>query len=477
MTDLMGVAHRNEVVKTRRGYALLGLGFVIPGSAQAINGRRKLGRFALGLWIVLVALVILVLLLTLIFRTAMLGVFANGLVLKFIAVCVFALAVFWTGLALNTWWMSAPRKMGARKGAIFSVIALLLTVSLAAGTVWTGHIVWAAGGAFSNIFGGGGDTHQNNGRYNVLLLGSDAGPDRWGIRPDSINVASISVDTGRTVIFGLPRNLEWVPFPETSPLHAVYPDGYGCESEECLLNAVYLLGQENANLYPGVADPGIQAMIDGVSGATGLAINYYAMINMQGFIDLIDAMGGLTITINQPISFLPDHEGWLDAGVNRHLDGYETLWFARARAQTSDYDRMQRQRCVMAAMLNQLNPSDVAMKFASLAQASGEMVRTSVPSTQIATLVDLAMKARTLPITSVSFTPPLVNPASPDFSAIHAMVADTIAQSQALDNPSEPGGGQSSAAPGGEPGDSTAAQGGGDTGDTVTEDLGEVCSV
>ncbi|MDR0284956.1 MAG: LCP family protein [Propionibacteriaceae bacterium] len=479
MTDVMGLAHRSEVVKTRRGYTLTALGLLFPGSAQALHGSRKVGRFALKLWLILVALALLALVLTLVFRNAMIGFFANSVVLRVLAVAIFVVGAFWTILALNTWWIARPRGMGVKKGAIYSVIALVLAVVLATGTAWATRAAWVTGGALGNIFGGGGQTVQNKGRYNILLMGLDTGPDRWGTRPDSVTVASISIATGRTVLFSLPRNLEMVPFPEGTPLHAVYPGGYNCPKEECLLNAVYLAGLEHADLYPGVADPGIQAMLDAATGITGLAMNYYAAVDMQGLIDLIDALGGLTITIQKRLPLNKADGVFLEAGT-QHLDGYNTLWFARTRQDGSDYDRMQRQKCVMAAMLQQLNPSDVAARFTALAQASGATLKTSVPTSQIGTLIDLAVKAKALPIVSVSFTPPFIAAGNPDYPLIQTTVANTILQSEALDSPAAtaPTTTTATTAAPTDPGTGPAAP---DTaqpaGGNVVDNLDQVCSV
>jgi len=472
MTDVVSIAHRSEVVQTRRGYTLLGMGFLLPGSAQAIHGKRNLGRFALKLWIVLVIVAILALLAAVIFPKAMVTVLGNGLVLKILAVAVFAVGLLWVALTLNTWWIARPRQMGGKKGAIFSVVALFLAVALASGTVWVGSAAWATGGALGHIFGGGGDSGQNHGRYNILLLGADSGPGRWSLRPDSVTVVSVSADTGRTVIFGLPRNLQYVPFPDSSPLHNLYPDGYGCEDTSCLLNAIYLLGEQNADLYPGVADPGIQAMIEAATGITGLPINYYAMINMQGFVDLINALGGLTITVNERVALgTGPNPGYLEPGPNQHLDGNETLWFARTRDGTSDYDRMARQKCVLAAMLNQLNPATVATNFTKLVAASGSLAETSVPASQITVLTSLALKAKSKPIISVLFTPPLIVTARPDYALIRQTVADTIAQSEALDTATgKPSATASPTASPTAPSDTA-------TSSNVTDDLGQVCSV
>ena len=60
-------------------------------------------------------------------------------------------------------------------------------------------------------------------RLNVLLVGSDAGPDRRGTRTDTMMVASVDTRTGRTILFGLPRNLQRVPFPAGSPMAREFP--------------------------------------------------------------------------------------------------------------------------------------------------------------------------------------------------------------------------------------------------------------
>ena len=66
----------------------------------------------------------------------------------------------------------------------------------------------------TSVFAGGGETKAQAGRYNILLLGGDAGKGRIGLRPDSLTVASIDAETGRTVLISLPRNMEDVPFPD-----------------------------------------------------------------------------------------------------------------------------------------------------------------------------------------------------------------------------------------------------------------------
>ena len=98
-------------------------------------------------------------------------------------------------------------------------------------------------------------------RVNTLLIGSDAGKDRWGTRTDSMMVVSTNTKTGDTLLIGIPRNLERVPFPESNPLHALYPNGYDC-GDECLMNGIWTLAEGRPDLFPGVKNPGRQSTVD-----------------------------------------------------------------------------------------------------------------------------------------------------------------------------------------------------------------------
>jgi anionic cell wall polymer biosynthesis LytR-Cps2A-Psr (LCP) family protein len=126
-------------------------------------------------------------------------------------------------------------------------------------------------------------------------------------------------------------------------------------------------------------------------------------------------------------------KSWIQPGPNRTLTGAEALWFARERKESTDYARMQRQKCVMSAMLHQMDPLTVATKFGQIASASGQVLVTDVPSSEVSTLADLAIKARSLDIANVSFAPPLIAPGSPNYDLIRQTVAERIAASGALD--------------------------------------------
>jgi LCP family protein required for cell wall assembly len=287
------------------------------------------------------------------------------------------------------------------------------------------------------VFSGGEIAEPIDGRYNILLLGGDAGPDRMGLRPDSISVVSIDAESGAITIFGVPRNLERAPFAEGSPLYGPYPNGYDCGSD-CLVSYLYTYGQEHTDLYPDAEDagssPGVEAMRDAVEGVLGLQLQYYVLIDMQGFADLVDALGGIDIDVKErlPIGSNTDANGnpvapigYIEAGP-QHLNGRNALWYARSRYGTTDYDRMRRQREVQEAIFQQADPANVITRFQAVAAAGSKVVSTDIPQAMLGHFAGLAEKSREFPVKKVEFVPPSWSVENPDFDAIHSEVdADT----------------------------------------------------
>jgi LCP family protein required for cell wall assembly len=333
---------------------------------------------------------------------------------------------------VDAWRLARPGGLsGAGRGAltVTTVAALLLssgTMLVSARQVMAGHDL------ISGVFGGNARSAAVEGRYNVLLLGGDAGSDRIGVRPDSITLASIDASTGRTVLFSLPRNMQNIPFPADSPMHQAMPHGFDC-GDACLLNAVYTYASEHKGLYPGAKDPGAQATMDAVEGVTGLTVNYYVLIDLKGFQHLVDAVDGITLDVGRRVPIGGGSSritGWIEPGKNKHLDGYHALWFARSREGSSDYERMARQRCVMTAMLQQVNPQTMLTKFRDIATASAQVVSTDIPEADLGTFVDLGLKAKREKVTSVQFVPPLITPSHPDFAKVRRLVASAISSSE-----------------------------------------------
>jgi LCP family protein required for cell wall assembly len=280
-------------------------------------------------------------------------------------------------------------------------------------------------------------------RINVLLLGTDAGDDRKGTRADTMIVASIATHTGDTVLFGLPRNLAGPRFAEGTAAarqfpRGFYPGGRGCPASDCLLNAVWNWAEANAHLFPGVDEPGLVATRDAVSGTLALPIDYYAVVNLQGFVDVVDAIGGVRIDVERrlPIGGIDaegnsvEPSGYIQPG-EQLLDGFTALWYARSRAGSDDYDRMRRQRCTIAAVVHQAEPARLARAFPRLAASAQRNVETDIRASELDAFVELARRVQHGTLRSLPFTNEVVDTGHPDYAAIRALVRQAVAPPQA----------------------------------------------
>jgi len=425
----------SEPFMTRRAWTLVLLNVVVPGSAQVLAGSRRLGRWGLASTLVFWAVAIVVVIMAFAFRSPLIEVATNVIALTAVQVFLLYFAVLWLVLTIDTLRLArivrtAPSARGFLAGAL--VLLMIVTVGPAA---YGAYLAGVQHGLLNSLFTSRADAAPPvDGRYNIMLLGGDAGADRTGLRPDSISVASIDAETGATTIVGIPRNLYDAPFVAGSPLYGDYPDGYDC-GDDCLVSFLYTYGEEHPELYPDAeshgSNAGVEAMRDAVEGITGLTVQYYALIDMQGFVDLIDALGGIQVDVQQriPINGGVDGngqpinvDGWIEPGEQR-LDGYHALWYARARHGTSDYDRMSRQREVQQALLSQFQPATVLSKFQAVASAGVQTVDTDIPQGALAAFVDLAVKAKSQQITSLELVPPTYDNVYPDYDAMRSAVA------------------------------------------------------
>ncbi len=422
-------------VRFRRAVTLLLMTLVLPGSAQLVAGNKRVGRFALRVFGSLVALVLLVAGVGALWHGLVYFLAVNTFMLGLLRLLLCAVAIGWAVLFLDAWRIGQPLELLQKQRLAVVGLNGVLCFSVAGTLLFASHMVAVQRGFISAMFGDGAASAATDGRYNVLLLGGDSGADRTGLRPDSISVASIDAETGRAIIFGLPRNMTNFPFREGSVMAEQFPDGYDC-GPECELNSLSTWAQDNQELFKGVENPGVEATVEGVEGITGLDVNYYAMVNLEGFRALVQAVGGLELNVRDriPIGGVGGPiTGHIEPGVQR-LNGFETLWFARSRESADDYSRMARQKCVMNAMLQQLSPRTVVTKFESIAAASTELVTTDLPASELGRFAELAMKARSKPVASVSFVPPAIATGNPDIAKIQSMVQDAIDRSEAKDD-------------------------------------------
>lgn len=215
----------------------------------------------------------------------------------------------------------------------------------------------------------------SDGRFTILLLGSDFRGSNPGNRTDTIMIASIAPADGSVVAISIPRDTAKFPLPDGT----VYP---------YKINGLYEVTVKKVGVD--AAGGEFRRML----GATlGVEIDAYAFIGMQGLVELIDAIGGVDVTLAKPIT---DPFYWTNDGVQgisfpaglNHLDGERALIFARTRKGDSDFQRVRRQQMLVLAAAAKVRDQGVAAIPALLALAS-KWIRTDVPLDQAIAVFEL----------------------------------------------------------------------------------------
>lgn len=446
----------------RRFLGQVGLGALIPGVGLIAAGRKVQGWFLLGLFVLggigAAAYAVQA------GRSGLVRMGSDTDWLTVIAPGLLALALVWLLTAVvSLYLLQPPGLRGAQR--LTAALVVMVVASLVVTPISFGS--WYAFTQLSlidNVFADD-DQHSltipedatdenpwaGEPRVNVLILGSDAGADRDGIRTDTIMVASIDTTSGDTALFSLPRNLQYTPFPEEGPFREVYPDGYRGPEEEAYywLSAMYRnVPVEFPDYFEGIADPGAEVMKLVVGEALGLDISYYVMVNLRGFQYLVDALGGVDLDVPYRIPIgtrevyggCSQESGWIEPGEDQHLDGYHALWFARARCGpgpvSNDYERMRRQRCVIGAIAAQAEPLNLLTRYRQLASAAEKTMSTDIPSERLSDFADLALEVQKAGIRSLPFTNEIIDYYDPDYDLVRQFVQDSLRPPEHSPSPS-----------------------------------------
>ena len=299
-----------------------------------------------------------------------------------------------------------------RKIITWSIVGVFVTLALIAG-FYAYRIANNTSGIFQgNIFDAllSNDKLQTdaNGRSNILIFGtSEDDPDHSGAQlADSIMVLSIDQETKDSYTVSIPRDL-WVNYDT--------PCSVGNSGK---INATYYCGLE-AN--SGDEDKASLAFADKVSDVIGTDIQYYVAVNYSVVRGLVDALGGVDVTIHSddPRGIYDVATGLrIDSGTH-HVNGETALDLSRARnakggygLSQSNFDREKNQQQVLKAIQDKAlqtgtltNPN----KIVSLTDSLGQNIRTNVKSSELRTALDVAAGVRTADMA----TKPLNDPANP----------------------------------------------------------------
>ncbi len=416
-------------IQFRRSLMLAAMTVVLPGSAQLAHGNRRVGTFAIRAACAIVGFAFLLGLVGLVNRQFLMGLATNAFLLQLGRWFLILTAIGWAYLIFDAWRLGKPLQLSKQHLAVTSVLHAGLAAAAVAVLFFVANTVTVMDEFTDTVFVGHTVSKPNDGRYNVLLMGTDSGKDRVGMRPDSLNVASIDAETGKVVLIGLPRNLEDVPFPAGSVMDKEFPNGFDCEG--CYLNAVSTWANDHADLF-GDKHPGIDATMEAVEEITGLDLNYYALVNMKGFSKLIDSVGGVRLNVRERTAIGgigSPIRGYIEAGEQK-LSGDQALWYARSRVENDDWSRMGRQKCVINAMVQQLSPQKVMLNMREIAESSSAMLHTSVPRQDLNVFMDLALKSKSQATSTVSLVPPVIYTGNPDYPKVRRLVSEAVEKSE-----------------------------------------------
>ncbi len=241
----------------------------------------------------------------------------------------------------------------------------------------------------------------NNGQetINFLLIGSDK---RSGssFRTDTMVVAILRPNEGQVSLISIPRDL-WVSIP-------------GWQNQR--INTAYQHGISNN--YPG-GGPGL--LEDTIQYNLGIRIDHTAMVDFDGFRQIVDTLGGVDIPVSCAYtdwrlidpSYNPENENnWflytVEPGVI-HMDGDLALWYARSRQKSSDFDRGRRQQEVLRSIFTQALQADTLKRIPELYNDFKDSVETDLGLGDILQLSLYAPKMTNADIRSYYLRPPYVS--------------------------------------------------------------------
>ena len=216
-------------------------------------------------------------------------------------------------------------------------------------------------------------------RINILFTGIDSGNGRDHALTDTMLIASIDPETKQVSMVSFPRDISnfklW--------------DGRTFKGK---LNSLMTYARLHPKEFP---DGAVGTLTKELGYLLGVPIYYYAAINLDGFKQMVDLVGGVTVTydqnINDPTYIWEDGapNGYTFKAGTRHLDGRHALAFVRSRKADSDFARAARQQILLVALRKELTKPDMLPKIPALLKAAAKTVRTDFPQSQAADMVAL----------------------------------------------------------------------------------------
>lgn len=403
------------------------LSFLFPGLGQAYNGEALLA------WMLAVPVFILVASVTLVIGAARSGILAQLFDIRFlVGLIVLDLAFLgWRLIAIAQAHARRERLTWRRWTTWLTGLLLIATLGIhALPAYYTAKAIdtlnsVALGGSSTDGGAWGGDRVpplpepsnqpdvQVGERVNVLLVGIDASPNRTTRLTDTMLVVSLDPDGRRSAMVSLPRDLYGIPLPDGRIFNAK-------------LNSLMAYADARPAEFP---LGGAGTMKAAIGDLLGVPIHYFAAINLLGFKQAIDAVGGVDVTVERAISDPTYSDEWGSRGFflqpgRYHMDGVLALAFARSRkgAGDNDFTRADRQQQLIEALRAQLTAGNLLLSLPSLLDAVKNAIATDVPSERIAQLAQAVQDADMSQLRRIVLQPPEFMTADPSSAAGYILI-------------------------------------------------------
>ena len=289
-----------------------------------------------------------------------------------------------------------PKKVSVVRRVIV-IVLLVLVLGIIGVVIWA--MVWG-GDLITKITGGNGDIWSaistltsekyedlktdENGRTNILVFGTSGydmeGTENGGVHSgaqltDSIMIISLDQETGDLAILNLPRDLK---MKKTCTSTSKVNEIYWCNNID---------GDNDL--------AGATAMMETIGEVLGMDFQYYAHVNWESLVEIVDALGGIKVTLDEDINDVNYTKAVYKAGVEYELDGKAALSLARARHGTTggDFSRGNSQQKILIGIKDKIYEKNISLlDLLSLASALGNNLRTNLTVSEIKTLAHLTFE-------------------------------------------------------------------------------------
>ncbi len=277
-----------------------------------------------------------------------------------------------------------PKRRARRGLTVFFTILAIIIIGLGS---YAGYLWKETNDALGDIALPGGDSKPipSGERAQVkpismLLLGMDYRKQTGSMNTDVVMVIAMNPQSNTATVVSVPRDTD------------LQLSGYKEQKVNAFYAGFHQIARKKEKLKDEAADAYARDHTREMMGEYfDIPIDYTAVINFQGFSDVVDALGGIDVYVDQDMRWVDNADGTninLKKG-DRHLDGKNALDFVRYRksnrgtAASSDFDRNDRQSRVLGAIVDKMKSFGSIPKLGNVISAVGDNMRTDIPKAQI----------------------------------------------------------------------------------------------